>query len=229
MFKKILEEHNCIQNTSDDISFNAEDLCKKVINNSPFIEDVHNKLHSNNSLILSSNNNFTIEQIINEVIPLEVYKNLGKDINTKDLSSISPDVLLLFDGNKKNTKPKTQKVEKESETNLQRFIRSVRNEIPDNYKDDFNNEIVRLGNTEKYDFKDVRFPLEEFGDDIIKALYIWDPKNDPKIAKNYKYFFEKYENEIMTKDNILSINKGVESSPSEKEDDWSTPFDNLEF
>jgi len=228
-FKKVLEEHNCIQTTSDDISFNAEDLCKKVINNSPFIEDIHNKLHSNKSLTLPSNNNLTIEQIINEVIPLEVYRNLGKDINSKDLSSISQDVLNMFVEEKTNTKPKKQKVKKDPETNLQRFIRTVRNQIPDAYKDDFNAEITKMGDTEKYDFKDVRFPLEEFGDDIIKALYIWDPKNDPKITKNYKYFFEKYENEIMTRDNILSINTSDISSTPDKEEDWSTPFDNLEF
>ena len=226
-FKSILEEFNCIQTTVDDISFTAEDLCKKIINNSPFIEDLHIKLNSNKSFILPSNNTYTIEQIINEVIPLEVHSKLGKDINTRDLSSISSDVLLLFDTKKKNSKPvEKQKEEKESETNLQRFIRQYRNEIPDKYKDDFNSEITRLGNTEKYNFESGKFPLEEFGDNIVKGLYIWDPENDSKVVKNYKYFYEKYENEIMTKDNILVAST---IGTSDKVDDWSSPFDDLEF
>lgn len=229
-FKKVLEDHNCIQTSSDEISFTIEDLCKKVINASPFITNFHDKLFNNKSLLLPSNNTYKIEQIINEVVPLEIYSKLGKDIHDKDLTSISSEVLNLFENKDKQDSQKSQKKKnkKRTETNIQRFIRSFRNEIPDKYKDEFNVEIDKLSTDKKYDFEAGKFPLEEFGDNIVKGLYIWDPENDPKVVNNYKYFYEKYENEIMTKDNILSsINQP--DAESSQVDDWSSPFDNLDF
>lgn len=225
-FKKVLEDSNCIQNTVDDIAFNAEDFCKKVINSSPFIEEFHNTLYSNNSVKLPTNNNYKLEQIINEVVPLEVYEKLGKSIKDKDLSSISEDVLSLFEGKKKQAKPKKEK--KEPETNLQRLIRSYRDEIPEKYREKFNKEISELGDSKKYDFESEKFPLEEFGEKIIKVLYNWDPENDPKVTKNYKYFYGKFENEIMTKDSILLASKKKEGEEPE-EKNWGSVFDDIEF
>jgi hypothetical protein len=48
------------------------------------------------------------------------------------------------------------------------------------------------------------FPLDEFGDKIVKALYVWEPEEDPQVTKNYKYLLKKIETEIMEKDQILA-------------------------
>jgi len=59
--------------------------------------------------------------------------------------------------------------------------------------------------------------LEEFGDDVIKALYVWDPESDPKITKNYKELLRRIETEIMEKDQILAA---VKESVTSSDDGW---------
>ena len=64
----------------------------------------------------------------------------------------------------------------------------------------------------------------EFGSNIIKGLYIWKPSDDPKLVKNYKYYFNQFEECMLEKDHILAV-----SLEAEKSSEWSGAFDDMSF
>ena len=89
-------------------------------------------------------------------------------------------------------------------SNLLRVVKSqFIDEVPEQYRDNFMKHLTDLGDN-KFDLTNTDFPIDEFGDNVIKALYLWDPENDPSIAKNYKQFYMKIEEEIMERDLILT-------------------------
>jgi hypothetical protein len=51
---------------------------------------------------------------------------------------------------------------------------------------------------------------------IVKSLYVWDPDSDSSMKTNFNYFATLIENEQMTKDSILIINK----KESKSSNDW---------
>ena len=81
------------------------------------------------------------------------------------------------------------------------------------------NYIQELGNN-KVNFKKLGFSIDECGDNIVKALYLWDPESDERVTKNYKYYFGKVENEIMERDLILTQIKMREESETSDDTGW---------
>jgi len=221
-YKDLLKVMNCLEVKDHDISSSVIEAIDKVINKSPNINILHNKASVNNNFRLSSKNNFNLEQIVNEIVPLEVAEKLGKDIKNEEVlkeinrnTLISDEILNFF------IKGKTKvKVKKENgfNNNLERVVNFFSDEIPDNYKERFL-KCVKNGGLDKFDLKTDEFPLDEFGENIIKALYLWDPKGDPQITKSYKYYQSKIENEFMEKNLILTKVKSEETTESES-DGW---------
>jgi len=212
VFKKyttLLTDNNCPLITDNDISHYVREVSEKVFRNTPGIL----KLQELFDLRLPTKNQFSLEQIVNEVVYLELAEKEGKDLkdqnildNIKEQYPISDDVLSFF--LKKKTKTTNPKVKKE--TNLSRFVKFFDSDIPDQYKDEFKTYIEGLEN-KNFDFQKCKFPLDEFGEDVLKGLYNWKPEDDIKISQNYTYFFERFENEIMTKESILStVTKTIE-------------------
>ena len=78
--------------------------------------------------------------------------------------------------------------------------------------------LVELGD-KKFDLSTSKFPIDEFGDNVVKSLYLWDPKNDPIVSKNYKQFFMKVEQELMERDLILAKVNETEKVEA-NESDW---------
>jgi len=221
-YKELLQKNNCPQITSTDIDSFVSEISEKIIGKSPFITELHDGLIKSNSFRIGSSNNFNLEQIINEVIPLEVEEKLGKDVKDSDAAKyVSAEVLNYFS---EKTEPKVKKTTKtEKRSNLVRFANHYRNEIPEQHRDSFLKSLD--------DWKDINFefdgcpwPLPEFGSNIIKGLYIWKPTEDPKLAKDYKYFFKLFEECILEKDHILAVN-----SETEQSSEWSNAFDNVTF
>jgi len=185
-----------------------------VIGKSSYVKQMHEKSIAENNSRIGSKNNYTLEQIINEILPLEIAEKTGKDIKNdlviselKETHPISDEIIKLFQD--KKTKIKKQN----TIGNLERIVKFYmdKSEIPDQYKDDFIEYIKGVGNN-KIDFNNFKFPIEEFGDNIIKILYLWDPEGNPKIANNYKYFFGKVDNEIMERSLIITQIKTYEKS-----------------
>jgi hypothetical protein len=213
-YKKLLSQNNCPEVTEQDIISYANEVIEKGVLKSRSILELHEYLRTIEAVKITTKNEFTLEQIINEIIPLEVFVSLGRDItNTTYLNefkkehNISDQILAFFLGKKKRGPQKKEEDKPvKRDTNLQRFVKEKSEEIPEQYKEEFGKVIGVIG-SKVFDFKSFDFPYIEFGDDIIKALYNWNPPNDSKITTDYKYFCDKISEEIMSKESILaSIN-----------------------
>jgi hypothetical protein len=210
-YKQLLVENGCPEVTQGDIVSYVTEVIEKGVTKSRNILDLHEHLRNIEVVKLTTKNEFTLEQIINEIIPLEVFVALGRDITNETYlnefvkeHNISNEVLQFFIGKKKKSAPKKDEektVKKDS--NLQRFMKEKESEIPETYKTDFQKVVGALG-TKAFDFKSFDFPYIEFGDNVIKALYNWNPPNDSRITTDYSYFCEKIKDEIMSKESILA-------------------------
>jgi len=195
-YQKLLTTYNCSEIIENDIGVFIDEVIEKIIGKSPFVDELHNKLYEQGSVLLKSKNTITSEQIINELLPYEINEKLGLT-NHNELSEEIKKVIY----EKKLKSNKTKETKKQ--TTLYKLIYQYRNEIPSDNRDDFLQKIENYGN-ESIDMNQMSFPLETLGDNIIKILYIWKPEEDPKIISNFKYLYEKFENEIMTKNLIMA-------------------------
>ncbi|MHA1873473.1 MAG: hypothetical protein ACTSVB_05100, partial [Candidatus Heimdallarchaeaceae archaeon] len=218
-YKEMLKKHNCSDISILDIDTFVDEVCEKVIGKSIYITDQHDTLVESNSFRIPSKNNFTLEQITNEVIPLEVDEKMGVDSKDKNAS---PEVLNWFAA---KSEPKVTKTKKEKTSNIIRFVTHYRNEIPEQHREGFL-EWLKIKASENFSFSDCEFPLAEFGGNIIKGLYLWKPLDDNKLVNNYKYFWSQYEGCMLDKNHILALDEKVED---EKSDEWSNAFDNITF
>lgn len=223
-YDKKLDEYGCQTISENDIVGFIEELTSKVLNKSPYLLQLHDTLFNNGSLKLDTNIDFSLEQIINEVVPLEVYSKLGYDVTTLELYKVvSNDVREVFSPTGKKKKHKETKPE-EVTNNLLRLAKQYHTEVPEIYKELFFKVVDEINNYKTpFNFNNENLPLEEFGENIVKILYLWDPISDPKITSNYKHFFEKFETEIMTKDLILSKMK-IDKKIEEQKSDWDQVF-----
>jgi len=204
-YKKLLEENNCEAITVNDLQVFSEKVFNEI--SRPFINEVHNFLYSNDELKLSSKNNLKIEQIINEFITVETDYKLGSlaNMSKEDLESykqrnnITDEIMSYFTTEKK-TKVKTEKFEKI--TPLQKWVDKYKQDIPENYREKFI-EFIKDLKYDKYDFSNTDFPLDEFDENIVKALYVWNPEIDSNMKTNFTHFATLIQNEQMNKENIL--------------------------
>lgn len=219
-YKKILDKHKCIPIKSSDIDDFISEACDKIIGKAMYVGDQQDFMVENNSFKLPSSNNFTLEQIINEIIPLEIDDKIGTDL--KKVTYVSKEIYNWFVN---DTKPKVNKTKKEKTSNIVRFATHYRNEIPEKYRDEF---LAWLKAVEDMDFEfdGCEFPLIEFGSNIIKGLYLWKPSEDEKILSSYKYFWGKFEDCMLDKTHILALDKQEDSKDS---DEWANTFDNISF
>jgi hypothetical protein len=202
-YTTLLVDNGCPLIKDTDIAAYVREVQDKVINKTPLILELHSAFQAGK---LPAKNQFSLEQIVNEVIPLEFAEKQGKDLKDqkvldeiKEKNEISDEILSFF----LRKEPKAERVKTKKESNLERFVRSFRDDIPEGAREEFQNYIKEFEN-KNFDFLQCPFNIEEFGENIIKGLYNWKPKDDEKISKHYKYFYEKVENEIMTKTSILS-------------------------
>jgi hypothetical protein len=217
----LVAENGVPEITESDISSVVEEAVDKVVGKSPYIDNLHANLEDPNSLRVTSKNTFSLEQITNEILPLEIAEKTGKDLKNEAIISelkqnhnISDEIIKLFLNKKKKTQTKKESVTKHSASNLERLIRTqFIDEVPEQYRESFMKHITELG-SDKFDLENTDFPIDEFGDNVIKSLYLWDPESDPVVAKNYKQFYLKVEQEIMERDLILAKVKTKEKIES---------------
>ena len=227
-YKGLLESTQCPSITEADITSVVDEAVEKVVGKSPYIDQLHNNMVEPSHLRLPAKNTYNLEQIINEILPLEIAEKTGKNLQDEDVManmkathSISDEIASLFTSEekkeKRKVKPKTTTVKT---SNLERLIRTqFIDEVPEQYRDDFMKSILELGD-DKFDLENTEFPIDEFGDNVIKALYLWDPENDPVVAKNYKQYFLKVEQELMERDLILAKIKTTNEKPATDDSGW---------
>jgi hypothetical protein len=175
-----------------DIKTFIEGLAEMILGNGgiPTIDLLHKSAYESGNLRLTTKNDFNLEQITNEIIPLEVAVKLNNNEVTDELiaklkvkEEISDEVIVFFQ--------KKHKIEKEpvkkGSTVLKKMIEKFKDQVPEDLKDTFYEFVDEYGDKDFY-FNKATLPYERFGDDIIKLLYLWKPEQDPKIAENLSYF-----------------------------------------
>jgi hypothetical protein len=209
-FDELLKDNNCTEISGYEIEEMLEFILS-AIPNEPNISEVHITTYENGSFKAPPKNKFTIEQILNDVVNTEVKFKYGKKI--EDLTE-NPDIVELFKkSKKKKSKPKEEKtmsLDKEKvnqETNLLRWIKFKINEVPEKTQKKFSKYIEKLEDNE-YDFSNNLFQEDEFGDNIVKGLYIWN--SSPEKKMKYTDFAVQIE-ECISKDLILSKLKETEN------------------
>jgi hypothetical protein len=177
-------------NETDIRSF-VEGLAEMIFNNGgvPVINQLHKNGYDSGNLRLPAQNDFILEQIINEIVPLEVEVNLNNNEVTDALiekvkvkEDLSDEIINFFKTNRQK-----KKRDEDQRSNLTKFLDNeiFREQIPEKYRDEVYKHIEELGN-ENFNFNNVDFAYEQFGDDIIKLLYIWKPEDDNKLIKTQK-------------------------------------------
>jgi hypothetical protein len=210
-FDELLKDNNCTEISGYEIEEMLEFILSAIPNESD-ISEVHINTYDNGSFKAPPKNKFTIEQILNDVVNTEVKFKYGKKI--EDLTE-NPDIIELFKkSKKKKTKPKEEKtmsLDKEKvnqETNLLRWIKFKIDEVPEKKQKKFLKHIEELGLDSDYAFSNNSFQEDEFGENIVKGLYVWNSNPEKKIR--YTEFAVQIE-ECISKDLILSKLKETEN------------------
>lgn len=226
-YDSLIDQNRCPEIKETDILQFAEEASEKIVGNTPLIDKLHEYLYSKGDTKLPAKNSFKLEQIINEFIPIEVAVKTGFDITDKEISSsfqesnnISDEIWKYYTGSKR-IKSKEEPKKKVIITPLQRWVDKYKQDIPETYRDNFVKEIKELV-YEKYDFSQTKYPLEEFDDKIVKALYVWDISADKDMRTNFTHFAALVENEQMTKENILIVSKN-------ETQEEGCPWDDMSF
>ena len=76
-------------------------------------------------------------------------------------------------------------------------------EIPEDIRQEFMDTIWGYSDRD-YDLTDNKFPYDSFGEDAIKALYLWKPESGEKF-KTFRKFFKAITNTVHDKNTILSM------------------------
>jgi hypothetical protein len=211
-YKNLLESHNCVSITERDIQAYINEVQDKIVGKARYILDFHDSFKQQNGLRIGAKSNFTKEQIINEIVPLEIAEKLGQSISDDE---ISEEVKNFFKG-----KTKVEKVV-EKKNHLIRVIGTYEHDIPEKYRQEFMTFLEDFSE-KNFDFSG-DFPYQEFGDDVIKALYVWKPEDNLRIKNSLKYYQMKVEDEVMEKQYILSL--GNEKLKEEPEIDFNINLD----
>lgn len=224
-YKVILKDYNCTDVSEVDVSSAVNEAVEKIIGSKTMvIKEIHDKLYNLKWTKIPSKCELDLEQILNECLPLEIVEKMGKDLNDeivirklKEKFKISDDIIKYMLKNK----PKVINEKQEKISNIQRICKFFENEIPKEDKDKFLDELKNYTD-KKFDMKTTTFDLTMYGENIVKILYLWDPSNSV-IKTNYKEFYMMVENEIMTKDLIITkIKMDVEVKEDETiNNDWN--------
>lgn len=200
---KMLEDNEYSNITLNDIKLYIDNVCEKGFN-TPYIEELHNTQIETNHLRLTTKNNFNIEQIINEIIPLEIEEKLKHELNFEE---VCDEVKTLF---KQRIKGPT--VKRENNLNpIQKYIEYFTKEYTDQ------NKIVEyLSEYEdkKINFDIFPFQLNELEEMAVKGLYLWNPEN----MKNKKSILDTVGEDPLTKDLIINMTKNENKEGSDMSD-----------
>lgn len=197
---KILEDNNCSNITLNDIKSFIDNVCEKGFN-TPYIEELHNSQIETNNLRLPAKNNFNIEQIINEIIPLEINEKLKYEMNFEE---VSDEVKTLF-----KQKIKGPTIKKEIKLNpIQLYTEYFTKEFKDQIK--IVEYLIDYGD-KKIDFDNFPFQLNELDEIAVKGLYLWNPET----MKSKKSIIDTVSEDVLTKDLIITMTKNKNTEGNE--------------
>lgn len=221
-YQKILTDNGFNKIELNDIRDFCNELNTKVFSSNALLKNIHEKhddLFKSGFLKIKSDNNLTLEQIINELIPLEILEKNGTNLEKELLlEKLSPEVSDVF--RKKEESAKTE--EKKKETNLVKTVHFYNNEIPERFRKEFFKYIEDL-KLETYDFSNDKFPIEELGENIVKTLYVWNSSDKrDELLTSFRF---KLEECILTKELIIANYKNNGKEEKTKDENWDLFFE----
>ena len=206
-FEATLKVNECNQVTEQSMGEMIE-LALKGASSVGNILEMHDVAHKAGKLKISSKNKFTEEQMSNAIVKLDVARLLGKPLESE---SDDEELVNLF----KNAKPQNKTPNLKSPTyksNIHRFVNEVdsKDQVPERHKENFDTHILEISDNQKEFIYDL-IPLEELGDGVVKAIYIW---NTCDKKERYTKFRSRIE-ECMGKDLIIAQVKGTKDIKDE--------------
>ena len=215
-YQKILSENGFQKITINDINDFCNELNTKLFSSNVLdinIDKKHEELFNSGFLKIKSDNNLTIEQIINEVVPLEIASKCGmnQDELMKKSELFSNEVKELYFKKKETTSRK-----KEQESNIIKTVKFYNNEIPEKIREEFLKYLKEI-QYDRVDFN--KFEVDEFGENIIKALYVWN-ESDNRNEQLTEYR-SRMENLSMAKDLIITKYRQQPEKEKVEEDVWN--------
>jgi hypothetical protein len=193
-YNKILESYGCSKINANEINTLIDETGNRIIRKSEFIDETHQFMYEKGQLKLPSDNNFTCEQIKNDIVRFEVGMKFGEiNVETLDMDKDIKSMLL------NKPKPPVTVAARKHDTPLFRLLKTYIEEIPLTYREKFMDNISKLEGD--YDLGNPDYPAEELGENVLKTLYEWNEsgKKDP-----FSNFCIKVEESIMTKDLIIA-------------------------
>jgi len=217
------------------------EFIEKVFNNVVDSENIdvrHFNAHDNGSVKLPPKNNFTVEQITNEIVKYEINTMFGQRI--EDLTS-NEDIILLFNTKlKKKYKPTDHRPEpRVVEPHVIRYIKLKANELPETIREEF---ITYMSDNVNgiYDYLNSPYKIEELPEIILQALYVSNNTLDDNLK--YTQYASRVEN-CIPKDYLIAKIKEFNNDDDgehegylndmkdleEEPGDWSNAFANIEL
>ena len=213
-----IKQHQLDEITKEDITNFLNNVIKfiNMNRNSLYVTDLQDSYFKKGEIKLPTNNNFSTEQIINDIIKIEVARKLGTKFDKEDdlrkvVGSLTNDIKKLYINGIEN------KPEENKKSGLLRFVQNNMSEVPENIKSNFLVYVENLGNS-NFDYDKIEnLNLRDLGDSLVKALYLWKPEDDDKLKTNYLYYTTKIKDSSMTKNDIISI---LTNKTKEVESEW---------
>jgi hypothetical protein len=161
----------------------------------------HVTLFNNKSCLLNPDNQINEEQILNQVVPFEMHilmQNKSTETDRKELLAFAKErnyddkVISMF-----------LKITPKKNIPLVKFFEMNAGEVPEDQRQEFMDWIGEFQEKD-YDLSDAKFPYDSFGEDAIKALYLWKPESGEKFI-TFKKFQKAIVSSTHDKNTILSM------------------------
>jgi hypothetical protein len=184
----------------------------------------HFNAHDASSVKLHPKNNFSLEQITNDIVKYEIKVLFGQRI--EDLTSDGEIILLFNTKMKRKYKPTDHKpTPRKKETHVVRYVKLKANELTEVIRQDFIDYITEISDGDSYDYFNEKFKLEELPEIILQAVYTWESHS--QTSTKYTDYVVDVEN-CIDRDMILSKVKILDKTEIiEADGEWS--FEDVEF
>jgi len=229
-YTKLLSTYNLSPITSGDMKNVADEFIEKAIKSPVYVTNLQDQYFKTKIIRISSENDFSLEQIINEIIPAQCYIHnhchdatdddcVRTALDTNTTINIKQELLDII-------RPKEiVKERKPTQKNLQRASNLFVDEIADSVKEKYFDYVANLVEDDNKIFDFNIIPIEFLGETILKVIYVWNEQGG--ITDTYSNFMVKVEECPMTRDLIEVKYERKNSVDGESSSPTETNWDSL--
>jgi hypothetical protein len=205
----------------NDIKQLGLEMFDKVLGKTVPIGNLHDQYFRKELLNIPYDNPFTSDDILMKIVPLQLMyfsdNEISKEILEKHsdgLSKTSEHLLFKYFGNEDMVQ---QPKHNSKDSNIVKTIKNFSEEIPFNYREQFIDKIQ--GIKDNIDLREIGYPYEELGENILKAIYVWN-EYDKKIS--YEQFRQFIDSLPLQKTDILIKIKSLNNDTliEDDKDNW---------